>query len=282
MVTFESLLAQYGAWFESVGVFLVTLLAVSLLGHLTVRPAVSRVLTARNPNNPTLVNALEQYTTVLFVIVAIPLATTAAGFGGLVAGSTMIVAAGTLAVGVAGQDVIGNLVSGLFLVADPDFNVGDYIEWNGEAGTVERIDLRVTRVRTPADEVLTVPNTQLSTNAIRTPFSRGKYRLTERVLVGYDTDLDTATEVLLDAADADDRLASDPEPVVHVTSLGENAIELSARVWVDDPRTADVPNVDSAFATRVKRRLQAADVSLAPASAQRVDGRLDVSMEGER
>ncbi|WP_168219966.1 mechanosensitive ion channel family protein [Salarchaeum sp. JOR-1] len=281
-MTFESLLAQYGAWFESVGVFLVTLLAVSLLGHLTVRPAVSRVLTARNPNNPTLVNALEQYTTVLFVIVAIPLATTAAGFGGLVAGSTMIVAAGTLAVGVAGQDVIGNLVSGLFLVADPDFNVGDYIEWNGEAGTVERIDLRVTRVRTPADEVLTVPNTQLSTNAIRTPFSRGKYRLTERVLVGYDTDLDTATEVLLDAADADDRLASDPEPVVHVTSLGENAIELSARVWVDDPRTADVPNVDSAFATRVKRRLQAADVSLAPASAQRVDGRLDVSMEGER
>ncbi|MEE6210293.1 mechanosensitive ion channel family protein [Salarchaeum sp. III] len=278
-MTFESLLSQYSAWFESVGRFLLTLFAVSLLGHLLVRPAVSRVVTARNPNNPTLVNALEQYTTVLFVIIAIPLATAAAGFGGLVAGSTMIVAAATLALGVAGQDVIGNLVSGLFLVADPDFNVGDYIEWNSESGTVERIDLRVTRVRTPADEVLTVPNTQLSTNAIRNPFSRGKYRLTERVLVGYDTDLDTATDVLVDAARADDRIASDPEPVVHVTSLGENAIELSARVWVENPRSANVANVDSEFATRVKRRLQDADVTLAPASAQRVDGRLDVSME---
>ncbi|WP_227259913.1 mechanosensitive ion channel family protein [Salarchaeum japonicum] len=281
-MTLGSLLSQYSEWFESAALFCGTLLAVSLLGHLVVRPMVSRVVAARNRNNPTLVNALEQYTTVLFVVAAIPLATAAAGFGGLVAGSTMIVAAGTLAVGVAGQDVIGNLVSGLFLVADPDFNVGDYIEWNDEAGTVERIDLRVTRVRTPADEVLTVPNTQLSTNAIRNPFSRGKYRLTERVLVGYDTDLDAATEVILDAASDDDRLASEPAPAVHVTSLGENAIELSARVWVDDPRSANVANVDSAFARRVKRRLQAADVSLAPASQQAVSGTLDVSMEGER
>ncbi|MGB9985979.1 mechanosensitive ion channel family protein [Salarchaeum japonicum] len=281
-MTLESLLSQYHEWFESVGLFLATLVVVSLLGHLLVRPAVSRVVTARNPNNPTLVNALEQYTTVLFVVVAIPIATAAAGFGGLVAGSTVIVAAGTLAVGVAGQDVIGNLVSGLFLVADPDFNVGDYIEWNDESGTVERIDLRVTRVRTPADEVLTVPNTQLSTNAIRNPFSRGKYRLTERVLVGYDADLDTATDAILDAADEDDRLATDPEPTVHVTSLGGNAVELAARVWVDDPRSANVADVDSSFATRVKNRLQAADVPIAPASQQAVSGRLDVSMEGER
>lgn len=118
MVNFGRLVEQYQQWGVSVLVFITTLLVAYLVARFLIIPPLVRILRARNKNNPTLINALEKYLKVLFVVVALPLAMTAAGFGGIVAGSAVVVAAITLAVGVAGQDVIGNLVSGLFLVAD--------------------------------------------------------------------------------------------------------------------------------------------------------------------
>lgn len=62
--------------------------------------------------------------------VVVAVAATVAGFGGVVSGSAVIVAAGTVALGVAAQNVVANLVSGAFIVTDRNFNVGDWIEWN--------------------------------------------------------------------------------------------------------------------------------------------------------
>jgi hypothetical protein len=59
-----------------------------------------------------------------------------------------------------------DVISGMFLVADPDFNVGDWIEWPGGEGTIEAVDFRVTRIRTPNHETISIPNTELTTNAI--------------------------------------------------------------------------------------------------------------------
>lgn len=276
MATVQSVFDQYQEWFFRGGAFLGVLVFVSLVGHFVVRPAVRRVVRARNENNPTLVNAIEQYVTVLAVVLGTLLGTAAAGFGGVLAGSSLVVAAATLAIGVAGQDVIGNLVSGMFLVFDPDFNVDDYIEWDGESGTVESIDLRVTRVRTPADEVLTVPNTLLATNAVRNPYSRDSYRVTVPLFVAYDTDLSVADEVVREAALEDDRLSAHPSPAVRVSELGENAIKLSARAWMDDPRNTSAVEVRSEFASRVKDALRDAEVTIAPASAQELSGSVTV------
>lgn len=275
-----ALFDQYQEWFVRIGVFSVTVVAVYLAGRYLVLPPVSRVVSGRNPRNATLVNAIEQYLKVVFVVAAVPVATAAAGFGGVAAGSTLVVAAATLALGVAGQDVIGNLVSGVFLVLDPDFNVRDYIEWDDQAGTIERIDLRVTRVRTPADEVLTVPNTHLATNAVRNPFTRGRYRISERVFVSYGDDLEHARRAVLAEMRADDRIAEDPEPVVHVTDLGPNAVELAVRVWVENPRRSDVVTLDSDVAAHVKDALQEADVTVAPPSQHAVTGDITVSDDG--
>jgi len=275
----QSVFEQYHGEVVRTSSFLGVFLVVSLVGHFLVRPAVSRAIRARNKNNPTLVHAIEQYVTVLAVVIGTILGTVAAGFGGVLAGSSLVVAAATLALGVAGQDVIGNLVSGLFLVLDPDFNVDDYIEWDGESGTVERIDLRVTRVRTAADEVLTVPNTQLATNAIRNPFSRDSYRITVPLYVGYDTDIEEVTEIVRTAALEDDRLSAHPSPAVRVTELGENAIQLSAWAWMTDPRNTSAVEVRSAFAARVKDALQSAGVTVAPASAQELSGTVTVENE---
>ena len=104
--------------------------------------------------DPELVEAVERYTHLAVVLLAIAAGLSAAGFGHLLTGSAIVVAAVALAVGVAGLPVIGNVVSGLFPVVDPDFNVGDWIVWEDGEGIVETIRLRVTHVRTPSPSVV--------------------------------------------------------------------------------------------------------------------------------
>jgi small-conductance mechanosensitive channel len=272
----ERVLAQYQEVAVGIATFLGVFLGVYLVGRLLVLPPVVRVVRARNANNRTIADAIDLYLRVLFVVIAVPLAIAAAGFSGVAAGSGVVLAAATLALGVAGQDVIGNLVSGVFLVADPDFNVGDYIEWESQAGTIERIDLRVTRVRTAEGEVIVVPNTQLTTTAVRRPFARDSYRLTERLTVGYTDDVDAVRRTLAEIAGEDPRVRAEPAPVVHVARLGESSIELSAWFWIDDPTDVDIAALRTAFRTEATRRLLDAGVAVAPAAPRELSGRLAV------
>lgn len=270
------LVAQYQAWLTKTGIFLGTMVAVYVVGRLLLVPPLVAAVRRRNPNNPTLVDALRQYLQVAVVVIGVPLATAAAGFGDVVAGSAVVVAAVTLALGVAGQDVIGNLVSGIFLVADPEFNVDDFIAWDDQMGTVERIDLRVTRVRTPDGEAVTVPNTDLATSSIRHPFARDRYRLTLPIEVGYDDDVDHVTEVICEAVVADDRVLDDPGPSVYVTGLGSDGVELEARLWVESPPSTNLDAVRTAVATTATERLLEEGITVAPASHRELSGSVEV------
>lgn len=272
-----TLYEQYRPWFPRAVVFVVTLSATYLLGRIVVIPSAIRVVRLRNRNNPTLANAIALYLRVVFVVIGIPLATTAAGFGKLLSGSAIVVAAATLAVGVAGQDVISNLVSGAFLVMDANFNVGDYIEWNSRGGTVVAIGLRTTRVRTPDSELLTVPNNDLSTRAVRHPYDMSRYRVTEPLTVAYRADLDTVREILVDAALETDRVLSNPEPQIHVTKLDDSAIRLEVHYWVGKPKGADIVKLRSTLAGRFKERLLDHGIAIAPATGQELSGHLQVS-----
>jgi small-conductance mechanosensitive channel len=150
-------------------------------------------------------------------------------------GFALVVAAVTLALGVAGQAVIGNVVSGVFLVGDSDFNVGDWIEWDGNAGAVEGIGFRVTRVRTASNEILTVPNTALTTNPVTNPYSRSRYQAAEGVEIAYDSDLARARETLRAAAAEIPAVLEDPAPTAGVVTLGSDSVTLRLRYWVPDP-----------------------------------------------
>ncbi len=264
---------------RSVVVFLGTLVGVYLLGRIVLLPPLVRAVRARNPNNPTVVEAIELYLGVGFVVVGIPIAVQAAGLGGVAAGSGIVLAAATLALGVAGQEVIGNLVSGVFLVADPDFNVDDYIVWDETEGTVEEIDLRVTRVRTPGGEVVVVPNTMLTSTAITRPFARDRYRVEESLTVAYSEPIDEVRGMLLDVAAADPRTLDDPAPAVHVTELGGSAVEVTVWFWVGDPTDVDIASLRTEYRTEAKQRLLDAGVAVAPANPQDLSGRVTVETD---
>lgn len=272
----DVLLAQQGH-LSQVGGFLLAAVVVYGVGRFLVVPSLVRASRLRNPENPALVAAVESYAEVFVVVVAFGAGLVGAGFGSILTKSAVVAAAITVVVGVAGQEVFGNLVAGAFLVADPDFDVGDYIEWKDRAGTVEAVDFRVTRVRTTADEVVTVPNAELATNAIENPYARGRYRITESLTVAVE-DLETATRVLEEAAAADDRVLEEPAPTVTVTGFGESTVELTVLVWVPDPDHDAVWAVKDGFARRVVDRFEAAGVTLNPATERVLSGGIDVDV----
>jgi len=274
-------LEGYGDVFGRVVGFVVGATVVYVLGRLLVVRGLSRVVRQRNRNNPTVASASETYLHALVVGLASLAGIIGAGYGKVLTDSALIIAAFTFIIGVAGQEVIGSLISGMFLVADRDFNVGDWIAWPGGEGIVEAVDFRVTRVRTLDNETITVPNTELTENALTRPYGRERFRVTERVDVAYGDDVELALKELRDVAQADDRVLDDPAPTPRVQEFAGSSVGLQAQFWIADPMEADLPEVRSSFRRRVKRRFDEVGLTLGPPSGQQVSGRLSVEVEDE-
>jgi small-conductance mechanosensitive channel len=269
LVEFWPVVVQ-AAWFCG------ALLVIVLLGWYVVGPAIGRLVRRRNRNNPTIQEAIQRYVRLTFLVVGAIVGAIVAGYGGFVGGSALVVAAGTLVVGVAGQTVIGSLVSGVVLVTDPEFNLGDYIEWQGGEGTVESITLRVTRVKTPDGELVTVPNTELTGESVTRPYGRGRFRLVERVGIDYEDDPEAAIAGLEAAAGEVDRILDRPAPQAFVEEFGGDAVVLRVHYWIQNPHRQDVISVQSRYALAAKRTLEGDGVTISPPSKRDLLGGIEV------
>lgn len=99
----------------------------------------------------------------------------------------------SVAVGLGAQDIVKDMMAGLFIITENQFGVGDIVELNGFSGTVESIGIRTTRIRNPDGNVHIVPNGQIS---IVTNMSKGFNRAVVDVPVAYSEDIDRVFEVL--------------------------------------------------------------------------------------
>ena len=254
---------------------LVAVAAILLAGWFVVEPAVSRLVRRRNRNNPTLEEAITRYVRLLAVILALFVGVGVSGFTGFLGNSALVIAAVTVAVGVAGQSVIGSLVSGTALVVDPEFNVGDYIEWDGGEGEVTSITLRVTRVQTIDGGLVTIPNTTLTDEPITRPFEGGNCRSVEHITVSYEDDIETALYLLSDVTAEVDCILEVPEPEIGIEEFGDDGVVLHVSYWVDDP-LQNMFAVRSTFARTVKDRFKQADIHINPSSKRDLEGELDI------
>jgi small-conductance mechanosensitive channel len=143
---------------------------------------------------------------------------------------------GSLAVGLAAQDTLANMFAGFTLMLDRPFLIGDRIQLaTGELGDVEAIGIRATRMRTPDETVLVVPNSVLTKEKV-VNLSRPTRSLTTRadVSVPHGSDLDAAKRVLAAAVRQSALVDAAREPVVLVTRLAESAVNLRVAFWVRD------------------------------------------------
>lgn len=255
-------------------------LVVSVVGRLLVVPAAVRVVRRRNRENPTVQEAVDLYLRIAVLVVAAVAAVLTAGYGRVLSRSALVVAAVTLVIGVAGQEVVGNLVSGMFLVTDPNFNVDDYIAWNDREGTVEAIGFRTTRVRTVDHREVTVPNTELAANPVDRPYSRSRVREAHQLPFDYDADLDRIEAALVPPVTEMDAVRDDPEPTVSIVEFGESAMWVALYYWIANPMETDVGAVRADVANRAKTACEDESIPLSPPNHQHLSG--SVSLEERR
>ncbi len=159
----------------------------------------------------------------LFIIVVTQLGVQTSAF------VAMIGAAG-LAVGLALQGSLANFAGGILILLLKPFKVGDYIEVkSGESGTVHEIDIFHTRLITPQNQMVVIPNGDVSNNSITNYTHLGTRRTWFNIGVSYDTDLKQAKDILLNVIKNNQYAFDDPAPQVVVTELGDSAVNLSVR-----------------------------------------------------
>ena len=172
-----------------------------------------------------------------------------------------------IAIGFAAKDTLSNLISGVLLIIDRPFEIGDRIEvWSAPKGSstwgdVIDIGLRATQIRTTDNIVIIIPNNQVMTRDIvnYTTISSG-IRVRVNIGVAYDTDLEKAKQTILEVAESVEWIAKDPPPKVVVRNFGESSVDLQLRVWIEDARKR--MDTISAITDQVKSAFDAAGIEI--------------------
>lgn len=137
-----------------------------------------------------------------------------------------------IAVGFAAQDSLANIIAGFIVFWDKPFLVGDWVTVQDQYGRVEDITLRSTRIRTPRNIYVVIPNKQIIDDLLVNHSKNGETRVDLAVSIAYKEDILAARRVLLAAVDAMAGLLADPAPEVVVTKLDDSSVNLSLRVWI--------------------------------------------------
>ena len=251
---------------------IITLVAVAIvlyvLGRTVVVPLIRRALDARgvegNEQRP-----LLRLVRIVLAFVAFAGGFAAGGYGSLLASFTTIGAAATIAVGFALRDLLANFVAGMFIFVDRPFRVGHWIEWPASGdmpsrGIVTDISLRVTRIRTFNNEIITVPNSLLTQNEVLNPTARNKLRINFTFGIGYEDDIERASNIIIEEARAHPKILEHPAPSVQLSEdpLADSWVGLVALFWIENPNRRKYLDVQGEFVKAVKERFDEAGIDI--------------------
>jgi len=161
-----------------------------------------------------------------------------------------------IAIGFAAKDTLSNLFSGVFIIADAPYKVGDYIVLDkGGRGKVVNIGLRSTRILTRDDIEVTIPNSIIGNSMIinQSGGPNEKMRVRLKIGVAFGSDVDRVKEILVETAKADPLVCTLPEPRIRFRQFGASSLDLELLFWVDKPEYRG--RVLDAMNTAVYKRL---------------------------
>ncbi len=143
-----------------------------------------------------------------------------------------------IAVGFAAKDTLANLFSGVFILADAPYKVGDFVVLDdGLRGQVQEIGIRSTRILTRDDVEVTVPNAVIGNGRIvnETGGPHDKMRIRVKVSAAYGSDVDQVRDVLLGCTEGAPCLVADPEPRVRFRTFGDSGLDFELLAWIEQP-----------------------------------------------
>ncbi|WP_166035598.1 mechanosensitive ion channel family protein [Halorussus pelagicus] len=171
--------------------------------------------------------------------------------------SGLLVGAGFLGivVGMAARQTLGALLAGFVLMFSRPFEIGDWVEIDGEEGIVTDISIVNTRIQTFAGEYVMIPNDIVSGEKIINKSRKGRLRIEVEIGVDYEADVEQASELAKTTMKDLDEVLTVPTPKVVLKEFGDSAVTLVLRCWIDKPsarrqwraRTAIIESVKAAF-----------------------------------
>ncbi|MEL6813103.1 MAG: mechanosensitive ion channel domain-containing protein, partial [Bacteroidota bacterium] len=140
-----------------------------------------------------------------------------------------ILAAAGLAIGMALQGSLANFAGGVLLMIFKPFKIGDLIEAQGEIGVVKEIEIFTTKINTPQNKLVIIPNGALSNGNITNYSAEGVLKVFHTIGVSYDANIKEAKEVLMKVLISQEKVLSEPAPLVEVSALGESSVDFAVR-----------------------------------------------------
>ena len=200
-----------------------------------------------------LITSLVQ--TALYILLGL---TVASSLGIDVTGIVALASVLTLALSLALQNMVANIIGGFTILYTHPFHSGDYVEIAAQSGTVQEINMSYTKLTTPDNKVISIPNSAV----VAAEIVNYSAEETRRVDVAVSASYDVPTQKVIDAlalAGTVDNVLLNPAPQAVITAYGESAIQYSLRVWV---KTADYWDVYFLVNQRVKQIFDEQGISM--------------------
>ncbi|WEL23250.1 mechanosensitive ion channel family protein [Candidatus Nanohalovita haloferacivicina] len=159
------------------------------------------------------------------------------------------------------KDMIANFISGLLIMINRPFKIGDQIEVSGEAGTVRDIKIRASEIKTYDGRKVIVPNSTLYSNTVINNTAYDERRFEVVVGVGYDDDVEKAKDLAMETLEEAEMTEDDPEPQVLVHELGGSSVNLKLRGWTK-PSKANMVKASSEVTQLVKDKYDDAGIDI--------------------
>ena len=160
-----------------------------------------------------------------------------------------VIASCGVGIGLALQGSLSNLAGGIIIVIVRPFKLGDYIEAQGEGGTVEDIKIFYTYIVTPDNRTVMIPNGVLANGVIRNNSLKDRRRVDFKFQVSYNSDLKLVKDTLINLVSQDERVFTDPAPFAQISEYGNSSITFTVRVWA---KTTDYWNLYFSIMEKVK------------------------------
>lgn len=215
----------------NLAVALIVLIVFYVLGKL-IKKAVDKLL-SKVTHNKTIIHLLETIVSVMVIGVGVFIALSILKLDGAV--TSLLAGAGIigLALGFAFQDIASNFISGIILSIRHPFGIGDIIETNDYYGTVTKMNLRNTIIKTPQGQIIYIPNKNVFENALLNFTRSGERRIDLACGVSYGDDLEKAKKVAIEAVKSLDNYNDDKKVEFYYEEFGGSSINFKIRFWVN-------------------------------------------------
>lgn len=170
-----------------------------------------------------------------------------------------VIGAAGLAIGLALQGTLSNVAAGVMIVFFRPIKIGEFVEVNGQMGTVKDITLNFIELASVNNVQIIIPNAQVWGNTIVNYSSYDTRRAEWEFGVGYGANLALAEQTIRDTILSDERSLAEPEPFVQVNNLNASSVDFLVRVWC---KSSDYFAYQADMKRRVKEALDEAGVDI--------------------